>query len=194
MDPSTGASEIWAEGIRNTVGFTWHPDTDELWFSDNGRDMMGDDVPPEEINVITRAGQHFGYPFIHGDDIEDPEFGDHKQRAKHTFTKPVLNIQAHSAALGLDFYTHEQFPDQYDRALFIAEHGSWNRSSKVGYRVSVATTAADGTLVYAPFVEGWLVGEDPWGRPNDVLVTPDGSLLISDDAQGVIYRVSYSGS
>ena len=193
MDPDTGENEIWAEGIRNTVGFTWHPDTEELWLSDNGRDMLGDDIPPEEINVITAKGQHFGYPFIHGDDIDDPEFGDHKARTQHTFTPPVLNIQAHSAALGLDFYTHNQFPEAYKNALFIAEHGSWNRSSKVGYRVSVATMGPDGSLSYAPFVEGWLVGEDPWGRPNDVLMTPDGSLLISDDAQGLIYRVSYTG-
>ena len=192
MNPNTGDSEIWAEGIRNTVGFTWHPDTKELWFSDNGRDMLGDDVPPEEINIITQKGQHFGYPFIHADNIDDPKFGDHKARSRYTFTNPVLNIQAHSAALGLDFYTADQFPADYKNALFIAEHGSWNRSSKVGYQVSVAKVDSAGNLNYQPFIQGWLVGQDPWGRPNDVLVTPDGSLLIADDAKGVIYRVTYS--
>ncbi|MEM7098078.1 MAG: PQQ-dependent sugar dehydrogenase [Pseudomonadota bacterium] len=193
MDTQTGENEIWAQGIRNTVGFAWHPDTQALWFSDNGRDMMGDDVPHEEINVITRKGQHFGYPFVHADGVDDPKFGDHKDRKHHTFEYPVLNIQAHSAALGLDFYTADHFPEEYSNALFIAEHGSWNRSSKVGYQVSVAKVDATGQLNYEPFIQGWLVGQSPWGRPNDVLVAPDGTLLISDDAKGLIYRVSYAG-
>lgn len=190
MDPKSGDTQVWARGIRNTVGFAWHPTDGRLWFSDNGRDMMGDDIPPEEINVIDQPGQHFGYPFVHANGIADPEFGDHAAAAELEFTPPALEIQAHSAALGMAFYDHKQFGEDYQHALFVAEHGSWNRSSKVGYLVSVVRETADGTLDHQPFVSGWLVDGDDWGRPNDVLVTPDGSLLISDDKQGVIYRVS----
>ncbi|MEM9620315.1 MAG: PQQ-dependent sugar dehydrogenase [Pseudomonadota bacterium] len=192
MNPATGTTTIWAHGIRNTVGFAWHPRTGELWFSDNGRDMMGDDVPPEEINISTEAGQHFGYPFVHAHDIDDPEFGDHNMRSKWQFTGPEVEIQAHSAALGITFYDHTQFPETYRDALFVAEHGSWNRSSKVGYQVSVIKQTDSGELSYQPFVSGWLQGEEDWGRPNDVLVTPTGALLIADDKQGIIYRVSYA--
>ncbi len=188
MDPHTGSAIIYASGIRNTVGFAWHPDSGELWFSDNGRDMMGDDVPPEEINVASRPGQHFGYPFVHGRDIVDPRFG--ADAPDLAFTPPRLEIQAHAAALGLDFHTHPQFPPRYRGALFIAEHGSWNRSSKVGYQVSVVTFE-DGEPRYAPFITGWLEGERQWGRPVDVLAAPDGSLLVSDDQQGAIYQVRW---
>ena len=190
MDPSTGDTKVWAHGIRNTVGFAWHPEDGRLWFSDNGRDMMGDDIPPEEINVISKPGEHFGYPFVHASGIADPEFGEHPEARGKVFTPPVLEIQAHSAALGMTFYNHPRFGESYQHALFVAEHGSWNRSSKVGYQVSVILAAADGSLHYQPFVTGWLVADEAWGRPNDVLATPDGSLLISDDKQGVIYRVS----
>ncbi len=193
MNPVSGATRIWAHGIRNTVGFAWHPGTGELWFSDNGRDMMGDDVPAEEINIITAAGQHFGYPFVHAGDIPDPKFGDHAQRKKWVFEDPVVKIQAHSAALGMDFYSHDVFPEAYHNALFVAEHGSWNRSSKVGYQVSVITDTG-GERRYQPFVTGWLTDGRSWGRPNDVLVTRDGALLISDDSQGLIYRVRYQPS
>ncbi len=192
MDPATGATELWAEGIRNTVGFAWHPETGQLWFSDNGRDMLGDDVPAEEINIIERPGQHFGYPFVHAGDVPDPEFGDHEAAADKTFVDPAVKIQAHSAALGLTFYADSQFPPQYANALFIAEHGSWNRSEKVGYQISVVTAGREGKLDYTPFITGWLEGQTTLGRPNDVMVAPDGSLLISDDQQGLIYRVRYS--
>ena len=191
MDPKTGSATIYASGIRNTVGFAWHPATEELWFSDNGRDRMGDDVPPEEINVASRPGQHFGYPFLHGSGILDPRFGDDAPNLE--FTPPRLEIQAHAAALGLDFHTHDQFPPRYRGALFIAEHGSWNRSAKVGYQVS-AVTFEDGEPRYAPFITGWLEGERQWGRPVDVLAAPDGSLLISDDQQGAIYQVTWKPS
>ena len=191
MDPNTGTATIYASGIRNTVGFAWHPTTGELWFSDNGRDLMGDDVPPEEINVASAPGQHFGYPFLHGSDIPDPKFGSDAPDLK--ITLPRLEIQAHAAALGLDFHTHDQFPPRYRGALFIAEHGSWNRSAKVGYRVSVVTFE-DGEPRYAPFITGWLEGERQWGRPVDVLAAPDGSLLISDDQQGAIYQVTWQES
>ena len=191
MDPETGATEIVAHGVRNTVGFDWHPGTGQLWFSDNGRDWMGDDVPPEEFNVITAPGQHFGYPYVHGTDILDPDLGTGHDPAD--YTPPVLEIQAHSAALGVDFYTGSQFPPRYRNALFVAEHGSWNRSSKVGYQVGVIVFD-NGEPRYEPFVTGWLEGQSNWGRPNDVLVAPDGSLLISDDQYGAIYRVTYTGN
>ncbi|MGK0221665.1 MAG: glucose/arabinose dehydrogenase [Limisphaerales bacterium] len=190
MNPETGQSHIWAEGLRNTVGFAWHPQRQDLWITDNGRDMLGEDIPGEELNVANAKGLHFGYPFVHAGDIDDPEFGDHKARLDKTFTEPQLKIQAHSAALGMTFYTGSQFPKNYDGALFIAEHGSWNRANKVGYKVSVVTEQ-DGELVYQPFAEGWLVGEDNWGRPNDVLQTAEGALLISDDQAGAIYKITY---
>ena len=190
MDPATGATTVHARGIRNTVGMAVHPETGELWFSDNGRDMMGDDVPAEEINRVTAAGQHFGYPFIHAGDVPDPEFGAGK--SPEAYVPPIVKIQAHSAALGITWYTGSAFPPHYRNALFVAEHGSWNRSSKVGYQVSVVRF--DGASpAYEPFATGWLQGEKAWGRPNDVLMAPDGSLLISDDAAGAIYRVTFSG-
>lgn len=185
-DMATGTTTVYAHGIRNTVGFDWHPTTGALWFSDNGRDMLGDDIPAEEINVATAAGQHFGYPFIHAGDLPDPEFGEGANPAD--YVAPRVRIQAHSAALGVAFYTGSQFPERYHHALFIAEHGSWNRTSKVGYQVSVVTFDEQGEH-YAPFITGWLQGERNWGRPNDVLIAPDGSLLISDDQAGAVYRV-----
>jgi len=189
MDPQSGDTTVYASGIRNTVGFDWHPVTGALWFTDNGRDLLGDDVPFEEVNVAHQPGLHFGYPFIHGGDLPDPEFGAGADPA--TYELPTITIQAHSAALGVGFYTGTQFPEKYANALFIAEHGSWNRSTKVGYRISVITFTETGNN-YAPFITGWLDGQKNWGRPNDVLVAPDGSLLISDDQAGAIYRVSYA--
>jgi glucose/arabinose dehydrogenase len=188
MNPETGETTVFARGIRNTLGFAWHPITGHLWFTDNGRDTLGDDVPAEEVNVATEAGQDFGYPHVHAGDIPDPRFGADADPA--SYVRPVIKIQAHSAALGVDFYTGRQFPNRYHNALFIAEHGSWNRSSKVGYQVSVITEDETG-LHYAPFITGWLDGQKNWGRPNDVLMAPDGSLLISDDQAGAVYRVTY---
>ena len=188
MDPETGETTVFAAGVRNSVGMDWHPDTGELWFSDNGRDWLGDDEPAEEINRVTNAGAHYGYPYVHAGDILDPKFGDGHDPAD--YVPPEIKIQAHSAALGLAFYTGSQFPDSYRNALFIAEHGSWNRSSKVGYRVSVVRFGDSGP-VYEPFLDLWLKDEKVSGRPNDVLVSKDGSLLISDDKVGAIYRVSY---
>ena len=188
MDPSTGETSVYAHGVRNSVGMAWHPDTAQLWFSDNGRDWLGDDLPPEEINVVEKPGAHYGFPFIHGDDISDPEFGKRAEEID-TYIKPTVNIQAHAAALGIDFYSHDRFPSRYHNALFIAEHGSWNRSSKVGYKVSVVTFD-ENTPTYETFIDAWLEGESVSGRPSDVLVTKDGRLLISDDMGGRIYQVT----
>ncbi|MCY4143648.1 MAG: PQQ-dependent sugar dehydrogenase [Gammaproteobacteria bacterium] len=187
MDPSNGEFEIYAHGVRNSVGIDWHPETNQMWFSDNGRDWWGDDRPPEEINVVEKPGSHFGYPFLHGDNLVDPEFGSQRQE-EVDYKTPVVNIQAHAAALGLDFYTANAFPANYQNALFIAEHGSWNRSAKVGYRVSVVRFDEDEPTYY-PFVDIWLDGQRSNARPNDVLVDNDGNLLISDDFRGAIYKV-----
>lgn len=182
--------EIVARGIRNTVGFDWNPQSGELWFTDNGRDMLGNDVPPEELNRVARAGQHFGYPYCHGGDIKDPEFGGRHNCRE--FVAPELKYQAHSALLGMRFYTGEQFPPAYRNNIFIASHGSWNRDRKTGYKILSVKLGAEGKNEVAVFAEGWLgKNEKVWGRPVDVQVMPDGALLISDDYAGAIYRVSY---
>ena len=190
MHPDTGATTVYAAGVRNSVGMAWHPETGELWFSDNGRDWLGDDLPPEEINRVQKPGAHYGYPYIHGDDIADPEFG--AGHDPQEYVTPEVAIQAHSAALGIAFYTGSHFPAEWRGALFIAEHGSWNRSSKVGYRVSVVRF--DGRAPrYAPFLDVWLADEKATARPNDVLVARDGTLLVSDDLGGRIFRVTHQG-
>jgi glucose/arabinose dehydrogenase len=185
--------EIFAHGVRNTVGFTWHPHTQELWFTDNGRDMMGDNYPPCEINHAPRKGMHFGYPYCHGGDIADPEFGG--KRPCTDFVPPVQNLGAHVAPLGVRFYTGTMFPEKYRQQLLFAEHGSWNRSRKIGYRVMMVTLEGNKAVSYEPFAEGWLNDDtqEVSGRPVDVLVLPDGSLLVSDDYADKIYRISYKG-
>jgi len=186
--------EIVAKGIRNTVGFTWHPETENIWFTDNGRDWMGDDIPPCELNEITGEDQHFGYPYLHGNDVWDPEFGEAGKDKEIPFKKPVQELGAHVAPLGVLFYTGSMFPDVYKNRALIAEHGSWNRSEKVGYRISQVTFDKDGNPTnYESFITGWLQGEeDIKGRPVALLQLKDGSLLISDDNSGKIYRVTYS--
>lgn len=184
--------EVYARGIRNSVGFDWHPVSAALWFSDNGRDWMGDNLPPGELNRAARPDLHFGFPYVHGDDIADPEYGDGHEPAD--YTPPAHNLDAHVAPLGIEFYTGEQFPESFRHALFVAEHGSWNRRRKIGYRVMVARVGEDGqVLAYEPFITGWLNGEANWGRPVDIEVMPDGTMLISDDQAGAIYRISYTG-
>ncbi|MBS1192010.1 MAG: putative L-sorbosone dehydrogenase [Rhodocyclaceae bacterium] len=192
MKPDGSAVEVVARGVRNSVGFDWHPSTRELWFTDNGRDWLGDDQPPDELNRVGQAGQHFGYPYCHGGTLADPEFG--KKRDCREFVPPVQNLGAHVAALGMRFYTGRQFPEAYRNQVFIAEHGSWNRSRKVGYRVSLVRLQGNRAVAYEPFATGWLQGEKAWGRPADVLVLPDGSLLVSDDHAGAIYRIRYDAS
>jgi glucose/arabinose dehydrogenase len=185
---------VFASGIRNTVGFTWHPVTNELWFTDNGRDMLGDDVPPCELNRAPQAGMHFGYPFCHGGTISDPEFGKGEPCSK--FTVPAQNLGPHVAPLGLKFYTGDTFPAEYKNQVFIAEHGSWNRTKKIGYRVSLVNIENNAKATsYKTFAEGWLneTTQESWGRPVDVLILKDGSMLVSDDQAGVIYRIYYKG-
>jgi glucose/arabinose dehydrogenase len=183
--------EIFAHGVRNTVGFTWHPETKELWFTDNGRDMMGDDVPNCELNVAPVAGLHFGYPYCHEGSVKDPEFGSKKSCAD--FVAPIQKLGAHVAPLGLKFYTGDMFPEEYKNQVFIAKHGSWNRSKKVGYELSIVKLQGSKAIRHETFASGWLdeATQKAWGRPVDVLLLPDGSLLLSDDHANVIYRISY---
>jgi glucose/arabinose dehydrogenase len=191
MNADGSGFEVYAKGIRNTVGFDWHPVTKELWFTDNGRDEMGDDIPADELNHAPKPGMNFGFPYCHQGDIPDPVLG-RKHDCKE-FTPPVQKLGAHVASLGMKFYTGKMFPASYKNQVFIAEHGSWNRSSKVGYRVTLVKLEGDKAVSYEPFAYGWLQGEKAWGRPVDVLVMPDGSLLVSDDYAGCVYRVRYEG-
>ena len=184
--------EIVARGVRNSVGFAWHPETKELWFTDNGRDNLGDNSPPGELNRAHRPGLHFGFPFCHGASISDPKFG--HERSYTDFQAPEQLLGPHVAPLGLTFYQGDMFPQEYKNSIFIAEHGSWNRSKKLGYRITLVQLDHLGEPEsYVVFAEGWLQGERAWGRPADVLVLNDGSLLVSDDKAGAIYRILYTG-
>jgi glucose/arabinose dehydrogenase len=182
--------QVYAMGVRNSVGLAFHPQTGELWFTDNGRDMLGDDLPGDELNRAPEAGLHFGYPYCHQGDLPDPEFGAGK--SCDDYTAPALVLGAHVAALGLSFYTGDMFPPEYVNQLFIAQHGSWNRSEKVGYDILLVRFDEKGQVTGSEvFASGWLQGQEDWGRPNDVLQMPDGSLLVSDDKANAIYRISY---
>ncbi len=179
-----------ALGVRNTVGFDWQPGSGLLWFTDNGRDMMGDEMPSDELNVVTRRGEHFGFPYCHQGDTPDPEFAGDRKCSE--FTPPALKLGAHVAAIGMRFYTGLMFPPEYRNAAIIAEHGSWNRTKKSGYRI--VAVQLDGTRVVKEtvLVDGFQRNEEAWGRPADVLVMPDGALLVADDLAGVIYRITYA--
>ncbi len=189
MRPDGTGLEVFARGIRNTVGFDWHPETREIWFTDNGRDWLGDDSPPDELNHATRAGLHFGFPYCHGGDLPDPEFGQVRSCAE--FTPPARKLGPHVAAIGMRFYTGSMFPEEYRNQILIAEHGSWNRTEPLGYRISLVRLEQGQVTGYEVFAEGWLQDGQPWGRPVDVLVMPDGALLVSDNQAGAIYRISY---
>jgi len=190
MHPDGTGLEVFASGVRNSVGLDWHPETHELWFTDNGRDALGNDIPPDELDHAPRAGMHFGFPHCHAGVILDPEFGD---RPCTEFEPPVQLLGPHAAALGMRFYTGTMFPPEYKNAVIIAEHGSWNREHKMGFRVMVVRLDGDKPVSYEPLVTGWLDDQtdQAWGRPADVEVLDDGSLLISDDWKGVLYRVTY---
>ena len=190
MNPDGSGQEIYADGVRNSVGFTWHPETGELWFTDNGRDMLGDDTPPGEFNRVRAAGQHFGFPYCHGGDVPDPEFGDKRNCTE--FEAPAQKLGPHVAPLGVIFYTGDMFPEEYRAQALIAEHGSWNRTNKIGYRVSMVRMNGSEAVAYDVFAEGWLQGDSVSGRPVDLLQLGDGSVLVSDDQNGVIYRISYT--
>jgi glucose/arabinose dehydrogenase len=195
MAPDGSGREVFARGVRNSVGMDWHPETGELWFTDNGRDMLGDDIPPCELNHAPEAGLDFGYPYCHGEDLSDPEFGD--LGSCEESAAPAFSLGPHVAPLGMTFYTGDMFPAEYRNQIFIAEHGSWNRSSeagKTGYRVTLVRMQNGKAVSYEPFLEGFLDGDKALGQPVDVLVADDGALLVADDRRGAIYRISYSGN
>lgn len=190
MKPDGGVLEGFAHGVRQTVGFDWHPDTKELWFTDNGRDWLGDDEPPGELNHAPQSGLHFGFPYCHAGRIPDPDFG--RQRKCDEFTSPAQELGPHVAPLGMRFYTGTMFPQPYRNQIFIAEHGSWNRTDPIGYRITLVRLKENKATGYEVFADGWLQDGGAWGRPVDVLVMPDGALLVSDDRAGSIYRISYT--
>lgn len=190
MKPDGKELEIFASGVRNTVGFDWHPKTKALWFTDNGRDSLGDNIPPDELNYAPKKGMHFGFPFCHGRGISDPEFG--KEKKCSEFSPPAVELGPHVAALGMRFYTGNQFPEAYRGKIFIAEHGSWDRSTPIGYRITMVDPDQNSQSSYKVFAEGWLQGSKAWGRPADVLVMPDGSILVSDDTANAIYKITYA--
>jgi len=193
VDSANPSPEIVAHGVRNSVGFDWDPKTGDLWFTDNGRDMMGDDVPNCELNHLTSVGQHFGYPYWHEGTTKDPEFGD-KGGSQDEYVAPAANLGAHVAPLGMRFYEGDMFPSDYKNQAIIAKHGSWNRSKKSGYKLTSIQVDGNSASNEQDFATGWLDEEsqEAWGRPVDVQELGDGSLLISDDMTGVIYRITYS--
>lgn len=185
-------AEVAARGVRNSVGFDWHPVTKELYFTDNGRDWLSEDLPEDELNRVTKLGQHFGFPYCHQGTFTDREVG--WGRSCDEFVKPVALLGPHSAALGMRFYTGRMFPAEYRHAIFIARHGSWNKTKKIGGDVVVAKLNKNGSVKsIEPFLTGFLQNNAYIGRPVDVQVMKDGSLLVSDDYAGAVYRVTYSG-
>lgn len=184
----------YASGVRNSVGFDWQPGTGDLWFTDNGRDFLGDDLPPDELNHATKAGLNFGFPYRYGDNAQDPDFGSKRSaNLNATFVTPAAKLGAHVASLGMRFNHSKNFPAQYKDSIFIAEHGSWNRSQPIGYRVMRVHFADDGKAIYEPFITGWQKPDGaPWGRPVDLEFIGD-DLFISDDFAGLVYKVSYVG-
>jgi len=189
MNPDGTGLEVFTNGVRNSVGFDWNPLTKDLWFTDNGRDMLGEDIPGDELNRADKPGMHFGYPFVHAGDILDPEFG--KGKDPKNFTAPQRKLDAHVAALGMKFYTGDMFPKSYKNQILIPEHGSWNRKVPSGYRLMLVKLDGNKVLSYEPFATGWLKGGKAWGRPVDILQLPDGSILVSDDFANLVYRISY---
>lgn len=191
MNADGSGREIFAKGVRNTVGFTWHPESKQLWFTDNGRDMMGDEIPNCELNLASEQGMHFGYPYCHEGSVKDPEFGE--KRACSEFVAPVQKMGPHVAPLGLKFITGSMFPDSYKNQLIVARHGSWNRTKKSGHDLALVKINGNQSDGIESFASGWLddATQKVWGRPVDVLELKDGSMLVSDDFANVIYRISY---
>ncbi|KYG80106.1 sorbosone dehydrogenase [Roseivirga seohaensis] len=194
MNPDGSNMEIYATGVRNSVGFAWDPKTQKMWFTDNGRDMMGDDIPACELNFAPEKGMNFGFPYWHQGDIPDPDFGDKFPRTN--FTEPKYKFEPHSAPLGLRFYQGDMFPAKYKNNIIVAQHGSWNRSldaGHIGYQLRFVQVEGDKVISSEIFASGWLDQKTNkgWGKPVDILEMPDGSILVSDDVAGVIYRISY---
>ncbi len=189
MKPDGTNLEIYAKGVRNSVGLDFHPLTKELWFTDNGRDWLGDNLPPDELNYAPKKDMFFGFPYCFGKDIKDPEFG-HKRKCSDCIPT-AQDLGAHVASLGMRFYNGKMFPEEYKNQIFIAEHGSWNRSKPTGYRITLVRLDNNKAIKYEVFAAGWLQPGGAWGRPVDLLMMPDGSLLVSDDKANAIYRITY---
>ena len=190
VDPKSGVMEAVARGVRNSVGMTFHPATKELWFTNHGRDWMGEDLPHDTLHRVTKKGMHFGYPYCHQGDTLDPEHG--KGRSCSEFSPPALKLGTHIAPLGVKFYTGNMFPAEYRNRMIIANHGSWNKSQKIGFNLMQVTLDGTGKVTkYEPFAEGWAQGNTYWGRPVDVFVMPDGAMLVSDDVAGALFRISF---
>jgi glucose/arabinose dehydrogenase len=192
MNPDGSDLEIFAAGVRDSVGFAWDPQTAELWFTDNGRDWLGNHLPPDELNHAPTAGLNFGFPYVFGQNVPDPDYFS-RAPAGAKFEPAALDLEAHVAPLGLRFYTGTMFPASYRGQIFVAEHGSWNSTTPVGYRVVLIRMANGRAVSQEVFAQGWLQARSAWGRPVDVLVMPDGALLVSDDRAGTVYRISYGG-
>jgi glucose/arabinose dehydrogenase len=182
--------EYWAHGVRNSVGFDWHPTTKELYFATHARDWLGEEVPSDRLDVAPKKGLHFGYPYCHQGDIPDPEFG--KGRSCSEFAPPLVKTGPHIAGNGVMFYTGSMFPPEYRNRIFLAQRGAWNKTQKIGFRLAMVTLRTGDVPRYESFAEGWLENNQPWGRPNYTLQMKDGSILLSDDYAGAIYRISYS--
>ena len=190
MNPDGTGREPVARGVRNSVGFAWSPKNQKLWFTDNGRDMLGDNVPDDKLNRLDKVGDDFGFPYCHAGDVKDPEFGNLK--ACSAAVPPVQKLGPHVAPLAIRFYKNGQFPAAYENTAFIAQHGSWNRSVPIGYRIMQVKLDGDKVVSYEPFLTGWLKADGTVsGRPVDLQWAADGSLLVSDDQEGAIYRISY---
>ena len=190
---NNGKWKTVARGVRNSVGFDWHPETKLMYFGDNGRDWLGDDSPSCELNILETEDSFFGFPFVHATNVIDPEFGDMIESFEEPVIQPVLEIGAHVAPTGVAFYNGDQFPPNYKNTLFMALHGSWNRSKKVGYKVLAVHTDSNGNVTgSSDFLHGFLDGQKSWGRPSAPLVLKDGSLLVSDDKHNAIYRITYT--
>jgi glucose/arabinose dehydrogenase len=193
VDPKNGVLETVVKGVRNSVGMAFHPNTKEMWFTNHGRDWLGEDLPNDTLHRVanaTRKGVHFGYPYCHQGDTLDPEHG--KGRSCAEFAPPALKLGPHIAPLGMRFYTGKMFPVEFRNRIIIANHGSWNKTQKIGFNLMQVMLDAQGKPVkYEPFAEGWAEGNNYWGRPVDVQVMPDGALLVSDDVAGALYRISY---
>ena len=192
MRLNEGAWEFVATGVRNSVGFDWHPDTKKLYFTDNGRDWLGDNSPSCELNVVEQENSFYGFPYVHANDVMDPEYG----ADNIEYVKPIVDLGPHVAPTGTVFYSGNAFPDEYENTLFITLHGSWNKMDHPsGYTVvAVSTDENGGVTGYKEFITGWLQDKKAWGRPSAPFVMSDGSLLISDDKYNVIYRVTYNSA
>jgi len=183
--------EIIARGVRNSLGFDWHPETDELWFVEMGADDFGHDFPADELNRLTEAGQHFGFPFFHQGNIKHPVLG--KDKNQDDYVAPALNLDPHASPLGMMFYRGKMFPKKYKNQILMAEHGSGGRPDKTGYRIALVTVEDSQVTGYDSFVEGFIdtKRDKAWGRPVDLLEMPDGSVLMTDDRTNAVYRISY---